>query len=448
MNTTAQYDDRFSAQAARPQRFPWFIFLVVGVALFLIGHEFRFALQFRDLLEQQDSAEAAAAIAGGHLLRQISGLALGMLGVLSLMAGGRRPARIRGIMAGLVVFLLGWAYLSLLWSDTPALVFRRLVSLTMLILGAVMVSERARPRDFVWFVLLVLGAYLALGVAVEAVLGTFTPWSGDYRFCGTHHPNDKAIECGLLLLAALVLSQTDRRRRLVFVAIALVAVAFLFLTKSRSGLVAAVGAPLLYWALVRSGHAKIVLMAVAVTAIAAVFLVGDIAFPAMRRGIDLGREESAAESLMTLNGRTPLWRDCMRSVAERPVLGYGYDSFWDAQRVRGASDKHGWGIPNAHNIYLDMMLQLGPVGLVALVLVMLLGIVRALAFQRATGDASYAFLGSVLVFSMLSGVLESVLMMRETFTFIALAAVVYLAFHEPPARVDMQEPSADAASGA
>ncbi|NIA14600.1 MAG: hypothetical protein GWP08_11020 [Nitrospiraceae bacterium] len=446
MNTTAQWDDRLSAHATRPQRFPWFIFLVAVVALFLIGHEFRFALRFQEFTQEQDPTTTTVAIAGGRLIRQVSGLALGMLGALSLLAAGRRPVRIRGFMAGLVVFLLGWAYLSLLWSEQPGLAFRRLVSLTMLILGAVMVSERATLRHFVWFVLLMTSAYLLVGIGTEVALRTFTPWSGGYRFSGTHHPNNQATDCGLLLLAALTLIQTERRWRVPLIVIALVAAAFLFLTKSRSGMVAVVGAPLIYWGLVRSGAAKLLLLSAAVTAIGAVFLLGDVVFPVLRTGVDLGREESATSSLKTLTGRTPLWRDCIEYAAERPLLGYGYDSFWDADRLRLLSEKHDWVIPDGHNIYVDVMLQLGPVGLVAFVLVMLLGIRRSLVYHRATGDATYAFLGSVLVFCVLIGVLESVMLVRMTFTFIAITVVVYLAFQEPPARTDAADLPQDAPS--
>ena len=436
MSTTAQWDHPRSAQATGEPRFPWLILLIVFVTLFLLGHELDFAVEYQDRAANLDLGVAVTAVAGGRLVRQLGGVALGLVGLISLLTHGRRPSRPQGFLAGLVLFLLGWTCLSVLWSDVPILTIRRLVLLGMLVLGAVMVAERATPRDFVWFVLLLTGAFLLTGVAAEIAVKTFTPWSSSYRFSGTHHPNNQSIDCGLLLLAALSLMPMKRRWRVPLMAVALVAVVFLFLTKSRAGLVAALAAPLIYWGLVRSGSAKLILMSALVTAIAMLFLLGDVVFPAMRTGVDLGRDTSTGSSLKTLSGRAPLWRDCVEYVSERPFLGYGYDSFWDADRLRLLSEKHQWVIPDGHNIYIDLMLQLGPVGLVAFVLVMLLGIGRALLYQRITGDAAYAFLGMVLVYSALVGVLESVMLVRMTFTFVALTVVVYLAFQEPLARVE------------
>jgi O-antigen ligase len=60
----------------------------------------------------------------------------------------------------------------------------------------------------------------------------------------------------------------------------------------------------------------------------------------------------------TLTGRTEVWAELMPPRSERPLLGYGFGSFWtDARRVQ-------YEIPTAHNGYLDILLELGEVGLV------------------------------------------------------------------------------------
>jgi len=59
----------------------------------------------------------------------------------------------------------------------------------------------------------------------------------------------------------------------------------------------------------------------------------------------------------TLTGRTEIWADVLPDRSQRPLLGYGFGSFWtDARRQQ-------YDIPTAHNGYLDILLELGEVGL-------------------------------------------------------------------------------------
>jgi exopolysaccharide production protein ExoQ len=73
----------------------------------------------------------------------------------------------------------------------------------------------------------------------------------------------------------------------------------------------------------------------------------------------------------TLTGRTLIWDFVNYEIARRPLLGWGYQSFWfvgpDAPSV---VDAPGWikSMPSAHNGYLDTIVDLGYVGLVLLVI--------------------------------------------------------------------------------
>lgn len=69
---------------------------------------------------------------------------------------------------------------------------------------------------------------------------------------------------------------------------------------------------------------------------------------------------------VTLTGRIPLWKAVIPYIQERPLLGYGYRSFW--LMTFGPSlnvwEIVGWKAPHAHNGYIDLWLQLGIVGLI------------------------------------------------------------------------------------
>lgn len=67
----------------------------------------------------------------------------------------------------------------------------------------------------------------------------------------------------------------------------------------------------------------------------------------------------------TLTGRTGIWSACIQSIEERPLLGYGFATFWrgldgPSLSVIAAAD---WMVPHAHDGYLDLVLDLGLTGL-------------------------------------------------------------------------------------
>jgi O-antigen ligase len=72
----------------------------------------------------------------------------------------------------------------------------------------------------------------------------------------------------------------------------------------------------------------------------------------------------------TLSGRTIIWDFAKSEIARKPLLGWGYQSFWNIG-PDGPSilDAPGWvkDMPSAHSGYLDTQLEMGYVGLVFLV---------------------------------------------------------------------------------
>lgn len=68
----------------------------------------------------------------------------------------------------------------------------------------------------------------------------------------------------------------------------------------------------------------------------------------------------------SLTGRVPLWNLLLDFATDHFMLGYGYSSFWiewnpDADFVWKVIQ---WDAPEAHNAYLDMLLQLGIFGVI------------------------------------------------------------------------------------
>jgi exopolysaccharide production protein ExoQ len=74
---------------------------------------------------------------------------------------------------------------------------------------------------------------------------------------------------------------------------------------------------------------------------------------------------------LTLTGRTEIWTAVMDSIAKRPLLGYGYQAFWlglegESYRIILAVS---WILAQAQNGFLDVVLEMGVVGLAVVLLV-------------------------------------------------------------------------------
>lgn len=78
----------------------------------------------------------------------------------------------------------------------------------------------------------------------------------------------------------------------------------------------------------------------------------------------------------TLTGRTDIWEALEGAIAARPLLGWGYQAFWTDASLSspvGAIElaMDGFRPPDAHSTPMDLMLQLGPVGLALGALILL-----------------------------------------------------------------------------
>ncbi len=85
------------------------------------------------------------------------------------------------------------------------------------------------------------------------------------------------------------------------------------------------------------------------------------AFNYQRLAIVLGKDP-------TLTGRISIWQCVASAITKRPLLGYGYMSFWSGYsgESTSASLMNRWAITSSHNGILEVWLTLGIVGLVLL----------------------------------------------------------------------------------
>lgn len=82
----------------------------------------------------------------------------------------------------------------------------------------------------------------------------------------------------------------------------------------------------------------------------------------------------------TLTGRTDIWEMAITAIETRPWTGYGYAAFW--QEEFGPSyifaAELEWLVPNAHNTWIEQGLNMGVPGIIALALLTLWSLIRAI----------------------------------------------------------------------
>ena len=119
----------------------------------------------------------------------------------------------------------------------------------------------------------------------------------------------------------------------------------------------------------------------------------------------------------TFTGRTELWTVLLEKARVHPWLGYGYGAFWrGATGMSGEVQEalHGWYPIHAHNGFLDIVLELGILGLIIFVLP--LGIYGYRVFAWAIVQRSPLSLWPLvyLLFFILSNLAESALVRQNS----------------------------------
>ena len=126
----------------------------------------------------------------------------------------------------------------------------------------------------------------------------------------------------------------------------------------------------------------------------------------------------------SLTGRTDFWPQLMQAVWRKPLLGYGYQGFWQPWRgyenparsiIVGSTQ---FVPPHAHNGYLDILLATGFVGMTLFVLALITVLVNFLLCVRHSRNGEAEIAAILLIFVLLSSLSESKLWFINEFTFL------------------------------
>jgi O-antigen ligase len=423
---------------ARPRRFPaWIVPVLLLSPLFVLAssppYDWYATEKNPDWDSPKDPTTYIQYAEKGNTVRQIAMFIIGGFGLVNLLRPGGARLHIDPLLAGLVGFFTLWAGTSILWSDEPGVTLRKLGVFLLFALAAAAVAKRLSLRDVLMFALASCAFHvLFVGLCDELSLGTFRPWVPSYRFGGMAHPNGQGEHASLMLLAAFALACERGSQRMVCWATVFFSLVFLLLTKARASIGATIAALGFVGILARRYPWKwpLALLAAAL-ACCLLLVVGDELPQTIQKALFLGRTVDVESGATTLNSRVPLWQDCFRALAERPIAGFGYDSFWSGKRLRSMSGSQGWAMYSAHNTYLDMALGLGFVGLLVFVSILLLTITKASLRYSRSQNVCDAFICALLVSVSLTYLLESAYRNISCPALLVYATVLRTAFFAP-----------------
>ena len=336
-------------------------------------------------------------------------LVLLILGLLVLFSRANKVAKILSSNAPILLFIL-YGAVSVLWSDYPGIGIKRWIKALGDLVMILIVLTDAEPVVAIKRLFARLG-FLLLPLSVLFIryypdLGrSYNRWTWEPSFTGVSTNKNMlgliALICGLAAvwrLAALRQDKSapDRGRHLLAQGfLALNAMYILFIARSATPmscfylgavLILAAGRP----AFLRHPGRLHLLTAGEVCLAAFPLFLGASGLLEF-----LGKDP-------TLTGRTEIWREILK-VAPNPVLGTGYGTFWLGNRLAALRQAfEGNPLMESHNGYIEVYVNLGMIGVILLLIIIVVGYGRIfLALRQKAEDASLrlAFMLTAVIYN-------------------------------------------------
>ena len=334
--------------------------------------------------------------------------ALTFLGCGGLLIVSNIPASVDSLRRWWFVLLLpAFCLLTVLWSQYPSNSLRYGVQLMFTVVVAIVITGRLSTASLMRLMFIVYG----IGVIASILFGrtgTGGAWLGVF---GSKNAFAAHMAVFALIAAAVALDgKSSMLLRLLGAAGAVASAPLLVLAQSAgaSMMVAPCLAILLLAVLSArlTGNQKLFVIAMLALAGAALVLIVATTGDALLAEILEGSGKDA-----TLTGRTDLWATGLSYIAERPLQGLGYRSFWvpgfaPAEELWAMFDVPSGAGFNFHNTYISNAVEIGLIGLGLQVAIMYGGALLMAAYTIARPSAPNALLLALQALMILRSFIE------------------------------------------
>lgn len=321
----------------------------------------------------------------------------------------------------LLLLLVGIALFSYFWSADPSITLRRSVALTGTTLFGIYLVMRYTPSQILRLLVWTLSTGALLSVVFAVALPSYGIAGGSLQ--GIYrHKNLLGRLMGLNAVFLLLLNSGKNRYSWVIWAGVGLSAGLVLLSTSK-GALAFFFLLIILLPLYRSLQLK---DTVAVPLSIIVLLVNASAAILILYNLEIIVVDILGKDL-TFTGRTKLWELVIEMIKQRPLLGYGYSAFW--RGINGPSapvvNAAYWAVPHSHNGFLDLLLDLGFLGLLVFVLGFLMSSIRAIRWLRLTKKVEDIWPLIYLTFMLLYNLGESAILTRNDFFWILYVVTVF-----------------------
>ncbi len=282
-----------------------------------------------------------------------------------------------------IVFLVGLALVSSLWSLSPSITIRRGISMLGSFALVLYLAIRISPADYMrvlkWMALIFVYSTPLIVFLLPAYGKGAGVWADAWRGI-TAHKNGLGW---MMVLSIVIMTYAPRlgvaSRKLSLFTV-LLAFICLVMAKSSTGFLAMFVAASIFCTIGLMRQVKGHRLLVGLMLLSLIGCVALVAGPISEAVL------AALGKNPTLSGRTAIWDQLFLAMAERPLLGWGYRAFWESNYAAELMSPLGFFAGHAHNGYLDMIMDLGLIGLVIYVTATLIAIVKLLLASLENDD--------------------------------------------------------------
>lgn len=343
----------------------------------------------------------------------------------------------RNLLLPVILFL---PFLSVLWSVGPSTTLRRAIGLLFTVLLAYALAIRFTPRQLLLIVFATLGVCILLSVAMLAVSPALahTPGDGAMRGIFINKNSLGWYACLMLLVATTVFLDGTLGLRRVASVLLLAGAICLAGSGSMTAMIATGSAYFLiafYILLQRTrGISRVVIVLISIqVSVGALVMLHEFLVPLLEA---LGKDA-------TLTGRVPLWELVDLQIADRLLLGYGYQSFWtDANPSAWAIwSEIRWQAPHAHNGFRDTMLSFGLSGTILFIMLLVRAVYQGAVLQCHDPHFGWLWINVYTVVLLVMNLTESLFLIQNDAIFILFATgVIMFSLHAPVVSVSPDLP--------
>ncbi len=284
------------------------------------------------------------------------------------------PRRLLLVMRPVLIAVVAWCVLSVIASWEPASAARRLAfALVVMSISAMVLLLPKNLRQFsdlmATAVLIVLAAcYLGVFFLPQYAIHQATDFlepehAGNWRGVFPHK-NDAGATMVLFIFVGFYVARV-RSFALGWIIVALSAI-FLAFSQSKTAIGVLPLALILSAIIGRTRRPGLGIgLVIGILLIFNLCSVGTVMFEPMRQLMEAVMPDA------TFTGRTEIWQLGIQAVAQRPITGYGYMTFWGTQEVvYGFGEAVTWAnaASDAHNAYLNLALTIGIPGMLLVVI--------------------------------------------------------------------------------